>query len=79
VRRNEEVTGSIGTRIGDPPSFRKASRTKLLVHKIEPHETLHSIARLYRTSSNEIAYVNRLSAHSPLHQGELLVVPMNGL
>jgi LysM repeat protein len=44
-------------------------------HKVEPGETLSSIARQYRVSPAEVADANELAAGAPLEEGQKLIIP----
>lgn len=45
------------------------------MHRVEPGETLASIARLYKTSATQIARVNNLGADTDPAEGDRLIVP----
>lgn len=70
--RNDDYTGSISP----PPTVRP--KTNLIVHRIQPNESLYSISRAYHTPVDDIAFVNRIDPDSRLRYGELLVIPQPG-
>ena len=71
-----EVTGSIPTsRTRPAPVPTAKGNMKLFVHTIARNETLYSISRRYRSSVNDIAYVNRINPSGNLQVGELLIIP----
>jgi hypothetical protein len=72
-RFDGDVTASIPR--AQPASYGARPRVNFVVHTIGRNDTLYSISRLYRTRVADIAAVNRLNPNTPLHSGELLVVP----
>ena len=73
-----EVTGSIPSRdefSERPRLHRLVPAVGMVIHVIEPNETLYSIARRHHTTVSEIARINEIDPNAMIRVGYALIVP----
>ncbi|MGA2894968.1 MAG: LysM domain-containing protein [Xanthobacteraceae bacterium] len=75
---SSDVTGSISSQSitgGRSLSSRARPAAAMVIHVIEPNETLYSIARNHHTTVSELARINEIDRGTMIRVGYWLIVP----